>query len=221
MAIGNGLSGLRAATPYNLVLDAGVIYKNINVTMLQAGGIDAWANAIDPMNTWVDPNGTTVTPEHLGATRGGTTVKLNKDDKPVEFDSRRTNVKGMDRVNMINPQIETSLLEVGVDDIVEMALGAWETTDRTGFKEINPVLLVQDAHYIGNIALAATINGEHNPMIIVLSNARVVMTGDMSFKDHDEAVFQVTFQGHALASNPLEIPITYFIPVQYDGASYG
>lgn len=220
MPIGNGLSGITANTPYNLILDAGVFYKNINLTELRAGGSDAWANAINPLNTWTDPNGTIVTPTPLGATRGGAKVKLNRDERQVDVDSKRTNIKGFDRINMIDPQISISLLEAGVTDVIQMALGTSERTDWNGWAEIVPQLLVQDTDYIANVALFATISGEDQPMIIVLSNARVVEVGDMTFQDKNEAVFDVTFRGHSLPTDPLTIPISYFCPSEYDGSVY-
>lgn len=224
MAIGNGLSGLRAGTPYNLVLDSGIFFKNINLTELRTGGHTAFADATNPINTWTDPNGNVVAPTPLGATRGGATVKLNRDERQVEFDSRRTNVKGFSRINMIDPEIEVSLLEAGTADVIQMSLGASATTNHTGWAEIEPVLLVQDSDYIGNIALVASISGELQPLIIVLENARVVSVGDLKFADKDEMTVMVTFRGHSLASNPLAIPIRYFIVNEYsntDGSYLG
>lgn len=220
MAIGNGLSGFTETAPYDLVVDAGVIYKNINLTELRAGGSTAFQSAIDSGNTWTDPNGTVVAPELMGLTLGGSTVKLNREERQVEFDSRRTNVKGMSRINMVNPQIMTSLLQVGTPETITMALGTSETTDHVGWREIVPQLLVQDTDYIANIALCATISGENQPMVIVLENARVVDVGDMKFEDKKEAVFELTFQGHSLPSDPLKIPIAYFCPQEYTGNEY-
>jgi len=220
MAIGNGLSAFREVSPYNVIVDAGVIYKNVNLTELRMGGSTAFANAIDPDNTWVDPNGATVAPALMGLTRGGSRVRLNKEERQVEFDSRRVNIKGMSRIDMINPQISTSVLECGSQDIMELSLGASETTEHIGWREIIPQLYVEDTDYIGNIALCASISGERQPIVIVLSNARATEVGEMGFEDKSEAVMELVFTGHALPSAPLAVPIAYFVPVEYSGNAY-
>lgn len=220
MPIGNGLSGFTETAASDLVIDAGVLYKNINLTELRAGGSGAFQAAIDSDNTWTDPNGTVVAPTALGLTRGGSKVRLNREERQVEFDSRRTNIKGMSRITMVNPQIVVSLLQVGTSETIVMSLGTSETTSHVGWREIVPQLIPQNGDYYGNVALCATISGEDQPIVIVLENARVVDVGEMSFEDKNEAVFELTFQGHALPSDPLSIPIIYFCPVQYDGDSY-
>lgn len=212
-------SGLRTETPYNLVLDAGVVYKNINMTMLRNGLSTAYTDAISSSNTWTDPNGVTVTPTKLGATKGGTAVDCGKKERPVEFDSRRTNVKGLTRTDDIMPTLKTRLLEVGDYNTLAYILGSQTTTDWTTYKELVPTLVISDSDYLGNIAIVAPVAGSSLPMVVVLENAKVINPQAFDMKDKDELAVEVTFTGHSLASNQYNIPIHFFVPATTSGSA--
>lgn len=221
MAIGSSLSGIRPETINNLVLDAGVLYLNANIADLLSATTPADAAfdlAVDPLNSWTDPNGTLVYPTKLGATEGGTRVSINKEERQVEADGRRTNIKGFQRVNMIDPKITTSLLEYADFGTLKLALGSTTETDHENFKELRPYLYVQDTDYYGNVTLFATIsnrkapNGEDLPIIIVLENVRVNNIQEQSFTDKAEAKLPVELTGHALPGDAFSIPIRYIVP---------
>lgn len=212
-------SGLRSVTPYNLVLDAGVVYKNINMSMLRNGLSTAYTDAIDSANTWTDPNGVTVTPTKLGATKGGTSVDAGKKERPVEFDSRRTNVKGLTRTDDIMPVLKTKLLEVGDVSTLAYILGSATQTDWTTYQEFTPTLVINDSDYIGNIAIVAPVSGSSLPMVVVLENAKVINPQAFDMKDKDELSVEVSFTGHSLASNQYAIPIHFFTPSTTSGSA--
>jgi hypothetical protein len=212
-------SGLRAVTPYNLVLDAGIIYKNINMTQLRNGLASAYQDAINPANTWVDPNGNTVAPALAGATKGGTAVDVGKKERPVMFDSRRTNVKGLTRTDEIAPFIKTRLLEVGDVQVMNYVLGSINKTAWTNYQELVPSLVITDADYIGNIALVAPVSGSSFPMVVVLENAKVMNPSPFDMKDKDELAVEISFIGHSLASNQYAISIHFFVPTTTSGST--
>jgi len=212
-------SGLRSATPYNLVLDSGVAYKNINMAMLRNGLTTAYTDAINPSNTWTDPNGNTVAPTKLGATRGGTAVDVGKKERPVEFDSRRTNVKGLTRTDDIMPTVKTRLLEVGDVGTLQQILGSYAQTNWTEYQELIPNLVINDSDYIGNIAIVAPVSGSSSPMVVVLDNAKVINPQAFDMKDKSELTVEVTFTGHSLASNQYAIPIHFFVPTTTSGSA--
>ena len=206
------MSGLRAVTPQNLVLDAGVVYKNINLTELRNGTSTAFTDAIDPTSSWVDPNGVTVSPALMGATKGGSTLTIGKKEREVEFDSRRTYVKNMQRVDECYPSMKTRLLEMGDYQSFEMMLGSATATDWTNYFEIVPSLVVRNTDYIGNIALVAPVSGSSLPIVIVLDNAKVFNPQPLSLQDKSELAVEVEFMGSALASNQYLLPIHVFCP---------
>lgn len=229
MAIQSSLSGLRLGTANNLVLDAGALYVNANIALLldetTPAGL-AFEVAIDPLNGWEDPNGVLVYPRKLGATREGTRVSIEKEERQVEADGRRTMIKGFQRVNMISPKITTSLLEFGDFETLKIALGSTTVTEHTNFNEARPYLYPRDEDYIGNIMLAATINGrfapggEDMPLIIVLENVRVNAIQEQAFTDNNESVLPVELVGHALAEDAFTIPIRYIFPKDVDEIGY-
>lgn len=224
--IGSSLTGLRADTVRQLVLDAGVLYVNANITdMLSAttGAGIAFSEAIREDNTWVDPNGNTVAPVKLGATRGGTTFSLNKEERQVEVDGRRTNIKGLQRVDMISPMIKTSLIEMADTTTLRRALGSSILTDYQNFETIRPYLYPIDEDYFGNITLFATIaqrvapNGEPLPIAIVLENCRANTVNDISIQDKNEAVLEVELVGHSLDSDAFTIGCQIIVPKLVSG----
>lgn len=228
MAITSALSGLRADTPDKLILDAGALYVNFNVTKFLAADTpagQALAQAVLSTNTWTDPNGDTVAPRKLGATRGGTTITLNKTERQIEVDGRRTTVKGFQRVDMIEPSISTALIEIADHETLALALGSATTTSYTNFRTVRPNLYPVPEDYLGNIALVATINGARTPngdpvpAVVIMENARVNQVQDISFVDKNETVMNVTIVAHALAEDAFSIPMYVILP-KLDGMGY-
>ncbi len=224
--IGSSLSGLRPDTVKNLVLDAGVLYVNANIAdMLSAttGAGIAFSEAIRDTNTWTDPNGNTVAPRKLGATRGGTTFAINKEERQVEVDGRRTNIKGLQRVDMISPSIRTSLLEMADIDTLRLALGTSILTSYQNFDSVRPALYPNDEDYFGNITLFATIaqrvapNGQPLPIAIVMENCRANTIQDVSISDKNEAVMEIELTAHSLDSDAFNIGCQLIVPKRLSG----
>jgi hypothetical protein len=219
--LGSSLASLRTGMSRNLVLDAGKLYVNVNITdMLSAttGAGIAFSEAVRSDNTWVDANGTTVAPVELGGTRGGTTFSLKKEERQVEVDGRRTNIKGLQRVDMISPSIKTGLLEMADMITLRRALGTSILTDYANFETARPSLYPLDEDYFGNICLFATIaqrvapNGEPLPICIVLENCRADVLNDIAFKDKSEATLELELTAHALDSDAFTIPCLFIVP---------
>jgi len=235
---GSSISGLRLGTEDNLVLDAGQLVINANMALYEdeftpAGY--AYAQAIDATNTWTDPNGDVVAPKILGATRGGTTIKLDKTERQVEADGRRTNIKGFQRVDMIDPKISTSLIEIADLETLQLILGSSATETLTNFKKVRPTLYPKLTDYFGNITLFATISGATDPnnldgngdplpipIAVVFENARVNNVQDIPFVDKNEGVAQLEITAHALASASFSIPMYVLLPLsESDLTLYG
>lgn len=213
--IPNGISGIRAGTPYNLLIDAGVVYQNIAESFLNAGGADAYADAIDASNTWNDPNGDSVAPTRFGATRGGVTINPGITERNVEVDSKRIPIKGFSRIDEIMPRLTMNLLELGDPNTVRRMLGGVSETSPTGWKRYVPRLVVADEDYLGNVAAFVSISGEVQPMAAVLPNAKVVERNELATQDKAEVAQAITFQGHALASDPFDVPLHWYVPDEY------
>lgn len=221
MAIGAAISGLTANTPNGLVLDAGRLVINANMALYTSAATPAglaYAAATNPLNTWTDNNGNLVTPTPLGATRGGTTIMVDKEERQVEADGRRTNIRGFQRVDMISPKISTTLIQVNDLATLKLALGSTVVEDLTNFYKVRPNLYPVDADYFANITLFATLNGIQDqlgrdiPIAVVMENCRANSIKDIPFKDKNEAELPIELVAHALASDAFTIPMYILLP---------
>ena len=229
MAIGSALSGLRADFDKKLVLDAGVAYANANITRMRTATISAnyaFAIATDSMSTWTDPNGTTVSPRKLGATRGGMSVNVGKQERQVEVDGRRFPIKGINRTDMFDIKVRVSLLEMADTETLRLALGTSTLTEYQNFDMIQPALYENELDYLGNISIFATIsgrtapNGNPLPICIVLNNAKAINIQEISLADKSEAVLQLDLVAHALPDDAFTSPIEFYIPKALEDLYY-
>lgn len=221
MAFINSISGLRATTPQALVLDAGQLVIDANMGLYTSSTTPAglaYQAAIAEANTWTDADGNMRTPHILGATRGGTTIMLNKDERQVEADGRRTNIRGFQRVDMVSPELSTTLIEVNDLETLKLALGSTTVTTLTNFYKVRPNLLPATADYKANITLFATINGAADqlgrpvPVAVVYEWARANQISDIPLKDKNEMEMPIRITAHALPNNSFEIPMYVLLP---------
>lgn len=193
-----GLSGLSAQTPTRLVLDAGQVYFNIDLTALENPAEQnplgqALASAIA-----------------LGATRGGATFNRNLSVREIEVDGRLGPVKGLSRREEVRPSLTVSFVELTYQNLEKAIAGAVSTT--TGqFRKITggPIL---PQHYIPNVALIAAYAGTQNPLVVVVKNALVVEGFDFTAEDKNEVAVEVTFVGHFDPANLAEEPWAIYHP---------
>lgn len=221
MAIGSALSGLRQGFAQKLVVDSGVAYANANIAKMILATTSAnfaFAIATDPMSTWVDPNGNTVSPRKLGATRGGMKFNLGKTERQVEVDGRRYPIKGNSRTDMMDLKVNCALLEMADTETLRLAIGTSILTEYQNFDEITPYLYESDEDYLGNITIFATIagrtapNGNPLPICVVLENCKALNIQEIAFADKSEAVLTLDLVAHALDSDAFNCPMKFYIP---------
>lgn len=200
MPLGPGISGINANTPYHLILDAGIIYKNINVAPLRDG-------SPNPIPTVLSGPGFGV----LGATRGGASFNDNREMRQVEVDGRRYPVKGLERVNTYSPELTCTLIEHTIDNLRTL-MGPHTYHNWSLYQELEPDLTVLDSHYLTNIALFATVSGSTNPIIIVLDNPMMVQAMTLGTEDNNETAIECVWRAHADAANPYDPPYHVFVP---------
>ena len=229
MPIGSALSGLRAGFTEKIVLDAGVAYANANITKMLLSTISAnfaFAVATDPVSTWTDPNGDTVAPRKLGATRGGMKINLGKTERQVEVDGRRFPIKGINRIDMMDLKVGCALLEMADTETLRLAIGTSILTDKQNFEVITPYLYESNTDYLGNISIFATIsgktapNGNPLPICVVLENCKALNIQEITFADKSEAVLQLDLVAHALDSAAFDCPLKFIVPKALEDLYY-
>lgn len=203
MSIVRPESGLRAQTPLNLDLDVGVIIVNFN--------LDELFDLSDPTTvvsrgrslTWVDPNGTTQTPTQMGATQGGIEYTPGVSQRQVEVDGRRSFIKGLWRVDMVEPTLKMNILEARDPDLLQKYHGA-AIREQVGFyARIRPDFIVDDDRdYWWNLVVIQTVSGYSLPKLYIIQNPHVSTQESMSQKDKSETVLPITVTGNTTSDDP-------------------
>jgi hypothetical protein len=182
-----GRSGLSALTADNSVLDAGEVWFNINKAALEATG---WDDAI-------------AAAVRVGGTRGGNTFSPGRVIREMPVDGSVGPVRGFARRAGSRPALTVNMLELTVENLGH-AIAAATTSATGGTTDLTKIAgsAMTDGHYIPNVAIATTLKGEDEPVVILIENALVLDAPEFSFADEDEMVLTVTFVGHTLSSDP-------------------
>lgn len=210
MAIFQNFTGLRAETPYNMIFDAGMFWVGINETALRASGLAA---ALETDWSW---NGTTVSPTPLGATRGGATFDLQKEERQIEVNGARVPLMGMDRVDSMTPMLSVTLLEMADPETLRKTIGQALITDTaSGYNEIVPKIDVEIDDYLPNVALLTRTSrrDDDRPVIIVIRNAKIVENAPFEFEDPGEMAAEVSFRGATPVTDAFTVPCSIYVPI--------
>lgn len=208
-----GISGFRPTTPQNMILNAGAAFRCVNIAKLRdLLSSTPWEDATDPDNTWTY-DGSLVVPTALGATRGGAEVSLNNPLVQPDIDGLRQAVKGLDRRDEMNAMIKVTLLELRDVDTLKMGIGSADVEEHGVYTEVTPRLGVEDEDYIGNIAIAATVKGSNEPIVVVAENVIVANAFTMQWVDKNQAALAVELRASALITAPYDVPIHFFTPI--------
>ena len=184
-----GRSGISTATAPNMVLDAGEVWFNIDVTALEGAGSDPWDDAISA-------SGAT----RVGGTRGGSVFNPGRTLREIPVDGSLGPVKGYVRRSRSAPTLTVNALEI-TEENVEVALAGANNAVAGSFQKITGGEIA-DADYIDNVAIATTLKGSDTPIVIVLHDVLVMEAPQWSLTDQDELVLSVTFTAHADVSAP-------------------
>ena len=182
-----GRSGLSALTADNTVLDAGEVWFNIDKAALEANDWDA----------------AVIGATRVGGTRGGNSFSPGRTIREMPVDGVIGPAKGFNRRASSRPALTVNMLELTVENLETAIAGATATTTG-GTTNLTKFVgdEVTDGKYINNVAIATTIKGETEPVVILIENALVLEAPEFSFTDEDEMVLTVTFVGHTLSSDP-------------------
>ena len=183
-----GRSGLSILTADNTVLDAGEVWFNIDTALLESDG-------------WDDAIGVGTGAVRVGGTRGGNTFSPGRTIREMPVDGAIGPVRGFNRRASSRPALTVNMLELTVANL-EHAIAAATTSSTTS--DLTKLVgdEITDGKYITNVAIATTLKGEVEPVVIVIENALVLEAPEFSFADEDEMVLTVTFVGHTLSSDP-------------------
>lgn len=167
--------GVTKQTPERMLLDAGAIYKNLEVdeTTGQFSG------------------------EAMGATSGGNEFVVEIEQRQPEIDGVKSRIKGLKFVNKHEAHLLVNLKELTVENIRNAIGPADIDTSDTNFDIVTGRTTIKDEDYLKNIAYVGRLSGDNRPVVIILHNALSAEGFTMTTEDSNEAVIPITFHAHA------------------------
>lgn len=175
--------GVNANTPSRMIFDAGAVYRNYGETDEQL----------------------------IGATRGGCTFTVERDDREIEVDGVPGPVMGLRRTIRLTARIEVTFVELSLQTWVDLTRGT-VTSDGT-HKTITPDSSIVTGDFYTNIALVGRVGNETDPCVLKLLNALTAGEWDVSTNDDDEGELSVTFEAHFDPADIDTVPFEILWPV--------
>lgn len=178
-------TGITANTQKRIVADAGALYRDYGE----------------------------VGEELIGATRGGATFTVERDDREVEVDGAMGPIKGLRRTIRHTAMLEVTLVEFSDQTFIDLTRGS-SVSDGT-HHTITPDNAIVAADYYTNIALVADVLDPTitDLVIIKLLDALNDNEWDLTVDDQDEGELGLTFAAHYDPAALSTVPYTIQIPV--------
>lgn len=184
-------SGLTSSTPKNMLLDAGMFFKNYDTSATYSTQM---ANC-------------------LGATEGGGSFSAVPTVRHIAVDGAVGNVKELEVIDEWVVTMTINLKEITAANL-KLALGAAEDgSTLTGYGSVIGKTEFAAADYLTNLTWVGRLAGEGTkPAIIMVKNALSMNGLSMTFADKDEATVAVTVTGHYSLSDLDTPPFEIFLP---------
>lgn len=199
--MGKTYSGFNENTTKNLLLDAGTIFVNFD--------------------TKVDSFETARATKLLGATSGGNKFNAVPSFRQIEVDGVKGKAKSLSILESWEVALETNMLEFK-EDTFKHALASMQTTAKTidgnDYTEIKGKNYISDIDYIDNITYVGTVSGSNEPIIIQIFNALNMEGLEIDFKDGEDIVAAMKFEGHYDSNNLDNPPFAIYYPKQLTDA---
>lgn len=185
-------SGITSATPKNLLLGAGTIYKNLKWNTTSS----IWEGTV------------------LGATSGGNKFSLKPNIIVIDVDGAVVDTKGLTQKQGETASLEINLVEMSVGALQMAMIGEKTTSEATGFTKLKTKAIIEETDYIDNIAFVGFL-ADDTPIIIIMENALCTSGLELSGKNKEATVIPVTFQPYADNSDDTSqdtLPVFIYYP---------
>lgn len=164
--------GITAETIENMILGAGVIYKNLKYESASKG--------------W------TGTP--IGATSGGIKFKYEAKWLEIEVDGATVAVKGITKQKVgETATLEGQMTEITEDILVTALHLQKSTSEDTNYVKYVSKENITEADYLDNVAYVGTLSNGKN-VIIILPNALCTEAFELETKNATQTTFAVKFE---------------------------
>lgn len=189
-----GNNGITENTVKNIQFGAGTIHKGLK---------------------YVPETGWNFEESCVGATKGGSSVKITPEIYTVEPDGSIVAVKDFKRKVGETAEMEVNLLELNADMIKASVIGEEaEAPNVTGYTLIQSKGDISEGDYWENIAFVGeTLDGKN--IIVILPNALCTSGLSIEGKSGEESVGKFTFACHGDANQSLTtLPYQIYFPTQ-------
>ena len=188
-----GNNGVTSDTAKNIAFGAGTIHKGLKYT---AGSGWNFAESC------------------VGATKGGSSVKITPEFYSVEPDGSTVSIKDFKRKTGEKATMEINLIELTADIIKASIVGTSQDSDisSTDYTLFTSKEYIEEGDYWENIAFVGeTLDGKN--IIVILPNALCTSGLSLDGKNGEESVGKYTFECHADASTSLTtLPYKIYYP---------
>ena len=187
-----GNNGVTPKTMKNIQFGAGTIHKGLKYSA------DAW----------------NFEESCIGATKGGSSVKIEPDVYQVEPDGSTVAIKGFKRKTGEKATMEINLLELNADILKASVMGKDGSSTVTGYGLIESKDAIEEGDYFENIAFVGeTLEGKN--IIVILDNALCTSGLSIEGKANTESVGKFTFECHGNANESLTtLPYHIYYPTE-------
>ena len=189
-----GNNGITQDTVKNIQFGAGTIHKGLK---------------------YVPESGWNFEESCVGATKGGSSVKITPEFYTVQPDGSSVAVKDFNRKIGETAEMEVNLLELDADIIKASVIGETaEQSNVTGYTLIQSKGEITTGDYWENIAFVGeTLDGKN--IIVILPNALCTSGLSIEGKSGEESVGKFTFKCHGDATESLTtLPYQIYYPTQ-------
>lgn len=162
-------SGITASTPKNMLLNAAVLYRNLDY----ADG------------HWVG--------QLLGATSGGVKIKIAPNFVPIDVDGAVVNVRGLTVKQGETGSIEANLIELTPETLKLSIVAEQVESDVPGYDLYTTKSLLDDSDYSDNIAAIGT-KSDGTEVIVIMENMLCTSGFEADTKNKDKTVLKCTFE---------------------------
>ena len=186
-----GNNGITADTVKNIQFGAGTIHKGLKYT---------------------SGTGWNFEESCVGATKGGSSVKITPEFYKVQPDGSTVAVKNFNRKIGETATMDVNLLELNADMIKASVIGADGTAEIEGMALIESKESIVEGDYWENIAFVGeTLDGKN--IIVILPNALCTSGLSIESKSGEEIVGKFTFECHGDANESLTtLPYQIYYP---------
>ena len=184
--------GITNDTINNIMLNAGVFYKNLTY---QNGD---WTGTV------------------VGATSGGGTINIEPEYLDVEVDGATVAVKGLTKQKVgETATIEMNLTEL-TEGVVVSVLNLTEDSSKSneGYTCYTTKTNIDETNYLENVAFVGTTTNGSN-VIVIMPNAVCTSAFSLSGQNKTQATYTIQYQCTASldSNNLMKLPIEIYFPV--------